>query len=158
MAPIESLRNYAKKIAAALDKKDNLKGKIDDYVWNSVFKVKEKQGTKIRKFITLENAEKSILTYLIRCEKDKTKRQDLAEKWLNELSEKADIAAEQEEQSDIVRKSDIPLDFSLGQEGNVDSPVFLSNEQPEQTTVQTEVMQPDSLPLVAENLNDELAI
>lgn len=86
MAEIDktNLRSMARAIALELDKKDSCgkDGKIEASIWNKF--VEDKGGKQIRESITLENAIKSITTYLA---KNATKTGeafgDLADKWFN---------------------------------------------------------------------------
>lgn len=82
-----SAKALANQMAQQLDKMDkNPDGKISSKVWNDIFHAQEKSGKEIKSFITVENAEKSILAYLKRNEKKVGKQIDLGQKWLDSLN------------------------------------------------------------------------
>ena len=75
----ENISSKIADIANALDKKDGQEdGKINASIWNEF--VKDKGGKEIKYSISLENAKKSISTYLNR--KAGEAKQDLAQTWL----------------------------------------------------------------------------
>lgn len=79
-----NLRSMARAIALELDKKDSHgeDGKIEASIWNKF--VEDKGGKQIRNSITLENAVKSITTYLAKnAAKTGEVFGDLADKWFN---------------------------------------------------------------------------
>ena len=79
----ENISNKIADIANALDKKDGQEdGKINASIWNEF--VKDKGGKEIKYSISLENAKKSISTYLNR--KAGEAKQDLATNWLNNVN------------------------------------------------------------------------
>ena len=170
MEPIKNLKGYAKQIAKALDEKDDKKNRIESNEWNNVFNVEAKKGKRIERYITLENAEKSIMAYLIRCEKDRSKRLDLAEQWLNDLNEKADEAVKQENFVELrQQKQKTHFDFEPVQDAKwqerqsdseylfaemkkEDAELPVAETQKNEPVAKTESPKVDSVPNLAEKL------
>lgn len=89
-----NLRSMATDIAKQLDQKDNNKGdgKIEASIWNEF--VADKDGRQIKNSITLENAIKSITTYLARnAAKTGEAFGDIADKWFNASTEDVEETA-----------------------------------------------------------------